>query len=146
MSKNYGASFTQVDTIANTGPIPAPGWFQTLPRAVFGKAGEFWVNSMNLYRYTNAGATKTQIANITAALGVGFGISARRTPGRPTRRPLPDRDCQWDLRFLPLRRRVGATWTRINDANHQYGNAMGIEGDETIYGRAYVGAGGRGIL
>jgi photosystem II stability/assembly factor-like uncharacterized protein len=41
----------------------------------------------------------------------------------------------------------GATWVRINDAQHQWGNRFEcIAGDPRIYGRVYVGTNGRGIL
>jgi xyloglucan-specific exo-beta-1,4-glucanase len=41
----------------------------------------------------------------------------------------------------------GATWIRINDAEHQWGNRFEcIAGDPRIYGRLYVGTNGRGIL
>ena len=41
----------------------------------------------------------------------------------------------------------GATWVRLNDAQHQWGNRFDcISGDPRIYGRVYVGTNGRGIL
>ncbi|GAB2471899.1 hypothetical protein GCM10027187_45050 [Streptosporangium sandarakinum] len=42
---------------------------------------------------------------------------------------------------------AGATWVRINDDRHRYGN-MGdaITGDPRIHGRVYLGTNGRGVL
>jgi photosystem II stability/assembly factor-like uncharacterized protein len=40
----------------------------------------------------------------------------------------------------------GATWLRINDDQHQFGFCNLIIGDMRVYGRAYVGTGGRGIV
>ena len=40
----------------------------------------------------------------------------------------------------------GETWVRINDAQHQFGGGSLIIGDPRVYGRAYVGTGGRGVL
>ena len=41
---------------------------------------------------------------------------------------------------------VGATWVRITDDKHQYGYCSVITGDPRVYGRVYVGTGGRGIV
>ena len=40
----------------------------------------------------------------------------------------------------------GQSWTRINDARHQWGLILQISGDARQYGRVYVGTHGRGIL
>ncbi|GIF05572.1 cellulose binding domain-containing protein [Actinoplanes siamensis] len=42
---------------------------------------------------------------------------------------------------------TGATWLRINDDKHRYGNAGdALAGDPRIWGRVYLGTNGRGIL
>jgi hypothetical protein len=40
----------------------------------------------------------------------------------------------------------GATWVRINDAQHQWGRCDCLAGDPRIYGRVYVGTFGRGAV
>jgi hypothetical protein len=40
----------------------------------------------------------------------------------------------------------GVTWQRIDDPQHQYGAIGYIAGDPRMYGRVYLGSGGRGIL
>jgi xyloglucan-specific exo-beta-1,4-glucanase len=40
----------------------------------------------------------------------------------------------------------GERWVRINDDQHQYGGGSVIIGDPRVYGRAYVGTSGRGIV
>jgi hypothetical protein len=39
----------------------------------------------------------------------------------------------------------GATWKRINDAAHQFGDLRALSGDSRVFGRVYVGTGSRGI-
>jgi photosystem II stability/assembly factor-like uncharacterized protein len=41
----------------------------------------------------------------------------------------------------------GASWLRINDAQHEYGWRLRcIAGDPRVFGRVYVGTDGRGIV
>lgn len=40
----------------------------------------------------------------------------------------------------------GATWIRINDDKHQYGDIRSISGDLRVFGRVYVATGTRGIV
>ena len=40
----------------------------------------------------------------------------------------------------------GATWVRVNDAQHQWGRCDCLSGDPRIYGRVYVGTFGRGAV
>ena len=42
----------------------------------------------------------------------------------------------------------GASWVRINDDAHQWGNFAGqriVTGDPDVYGRVYIGTNGRGL-
>ena len=40
----------------------------------------------------------------------------------------------------------GASWIRIDDAAHEFGYINVIQGDPRVFGRVYLGTGGRGIL
>ena len=133
-SADYGASFSQVNT------IPSAGWGQAAPRAVFGQAGEFWVSSgIGLFRFTNGGSAKAQIANVTSANSVGFGKAAS---GQSHPAVYLVGTVGGIFGFFRCDDGVGSAWTRINDAVHQYGNPGLAGGDENVYGRMYVGAGG----
>ncbi len=143
VSANGGVSFSAAGTYA--GRLSS-----NRPRAVFGIAGEVWVPTQSgLYRFTNVGlgpVTTTQIANVSGASAVGFGISANGAP--PAYHPAVylGGTVNGTYGFYRNDDGTGASWTRINDANHQYGGAEFAEGDETVYGRMYIGTNGRGIL
>jgi xyloglucan-specific exo-beta-1,4-glucanase len=52
-----------------------------------------------------------------------------------------------DLRAIWRSDDVGATWVRVNDAQHEYGRRFRcIAGDPRVFGRVYVGTDGRGIV
>ena len=138
ISTNSGSSFSVVNTFTGNG----------MPRSVFGEAGEVWVpaGGSGLFRFTNGGSTKATIANVSSAIALGFGISSSGAP--PTNHPAVYLvgTVSGTYGFFRCDDGVGTTWTRINDANHQFGAAGYAGGDETVYGRMYVGTNGRGIL
>ena len=41
---------------------------------------------------------------------------------------------------------AGVTWTRFNDGAHQFAGLGPMAADQNVYGRIYVGGGGRGVL
>ena len=120
-STNGGASFSAVNTFSGSGA----------PRAVFGKSGEVWVAASGLYRFTASGATKTQIATVSSASGVGFGMAATGQ-SHPAVFIIGTVGGQYG--FFRSDDGGGASWTRINDNAHQYGWLQGntIGGDETV--------------
>ena len=120
--------------------LPQDGNVTALP----GYEGDLWIccGSSGLYRSTNSGVSKTKINGVTAAYRLGFG------------RPLNAGDFPAVYLFGTVNGKLGffrsndtgATWTRINDDNHQFGSIYQIMGDPRVYGRCYVAAEGRGIL
>ncbi len=134
VSTNGGVMFTAANTFTGAGT----------PRAVFGEAGEVWVAaSGGLYQFTGQGATKVTVASVTSAKGVGFGMAAAGST-HPAVFLIGTVGGQYG--FFRSDDGAGATWTRINDDQHQYGALQGnfIAGDEEVYGRAYLTTGGRG--
>ncbi|QKW33919.1 cellulose binding domain-containing protein [Actinomadura sp. NAK00032] len=137
VSTNGGQSFA----VTAASGLPSSGvHFKALP----GKEGDIWLaGDTGLFHSTDSGASFTKAGSISKAVNVGFGKAA---PGA-------------DYAALYLVGTVngvtglfrsndaGGTWTRINDDQHQYGNAgEALTGDPRVYGRVYLGTNGRGII
>ncbi|MEV6800605.1 cellulose binding domain-containing protein [Micromonospora rifamycinica] len=138
VSSNGGASFT---ASAATG-LPATGNVKF--KAVPGKEGDIWLaGEGGLWRSTDSGASFTKLAGVTSAVNVGFGKAA---PGQTY--PAVFTFGTVDGKSGVYRSdNTGAAWVRINDDQHQYGNAgEALTGDPRVYGRVYLGTNGRGIL
>jgi xyloglucan-specific exo-beta-1,4-glucanase len=137
VSTDAGHTFT---TTAATG-LPTTGvHFKAVP----GIEGDIWLaGSTGLFHSTNSGAGFTQISGITQAWNVGLGKAA------------PGQSYMALYTYATINGVTGifrsddkaATWTRINDDQHQYGNAgEALTGDPRVYGRVYLGTNGRGII
>ncbi|MFB9185598.1 cellulose binding domain-containing protein [Dactylosporangium sucinum] len=136
VSRNGGVSFT-----AAASGLPSTALFKAVP----GVSGEIWLSGKTggLYRSTDFGTSFTKVSTVQAADAIGFGKGA---PGRP------------NLAVFMVGQVDGkkgvyrsddnaASWVRINDDQHQYGNIGDtITGDPRIYGRVYLGTNGRGII
>ncbi|SDH83867.1 cellulose binding domain-containing protein [Nonomuraea jiangxiensis] len=136
VSTNGGQSFTAT---AATG-LPTTGKFKAMP----GREGDLWLAGQGgLWHSTNSGTSFTKVAGITNAVNVGFG---RAAPGQ-TYMALFTVATIDGVTGLYRSDNAGASWLRINDDKHQWGN-MGeaLTGDPRVYGRVYVGTNGRGIL
>jgi hypothetical protein len=136
-SFDKGASFTAV-AIGRT----ASGLWATP-----GVEGDLWMSSGGLYRSTNGGATWALVASVGVST-LGFGKAA---PGKT----YPAMYLYGTVSGITGKQiyrsdDAGVTWTRINDALHQFqGSVRVIAGDPRVYGRVYIGtgnAGGRGTL
>lgn len=133
-STDGGATFT----LANAS-LPASG---TLV-ASFAAEGDLWLASNSgLYHSTDSGGTFATISGVQQAHSVGFGMAA-------TGASYPALYLYGQISGLVAFFRStdeGATWVRINDDLHQYGNANIVIGDPRVFGRVYIGTNGRGIL
>jgi photosystem II stability/assembly factor-like uncharacterized protein len=116
----------------------APGKLVAVP----GREGEFWVVANGyLYHFSGAGASVAVTPNVEAQL-VGFGKAA---PGRKS-------PAVFIVGVVSGTEGIfrsdddGATWVRISDSQHGFGEMRVITGDPRIYGRVYLGTGGRGII
>ncbi|MBM0256940.1 cellulose binding domain-containing protein [Micromonospora sp. 4G55] len=138
VSTNGGASFT---ASAATG-LPSAGSvkFKALP----GREGDIWLaGEGGLWRSTDAGASFTRLGAVSSSVNVGFG---RAAPGQTY--PAVFLVGAVDGKAGVYRSdNAGGGWVRINDDQHQYGNAgEALTGDPRVHGRVYLGTNGRGIL
>lgn len=136
-SVDGGASF-----VVTAQALPTGGGIM---RAVPGSAyeGNLWIpTSSGLYRSTDSGVTFAPIANVQKATAVGFGMAAsgQNHPAVYVIGTIAN------VEGFFRSDNGGATWIRINDASRQFASARIIIGDPRVYGRAYVGTNGRGIL
>ncbi|MDI5981602.1 sialidase family protein [Amycolatopsis magusensis] len=129
VSTDGGANFTAAATVD-------AAKFHAVP----GREGDLWLaGAGGLFHSTDSGATVTKLSGVDKAVNVGFGKAA---PGKAY-------PALYLVRENGFYRSddTGATWVRINDNAHQYGNAgEAVTGDPRIYGRVYIGTNGRGIV
>ena len=112
-------------------------------RAVFGHEGDIWITSSSgLYHSTDTGKTITKISNVTLSYNIGFGKAA---PGKkyPALYIVGKVNNVYGF-YRSIDK--GVTWSKLNDNMHQFGWVDLISGDELVYGRVYIGTGGRGIV
>jgi hypothetical protein len=111
--------------------------------AAFGREGDLWlVTNDTLYHSSSSGENFAAVSGVKNAYALGFGSAATAgsypaiylygTVGSTT--GLYRSDDQ------------ALTFTLISDDAHQFGTAVAVAGDETIYGRVYVGTNGRGVI
>ncbi|MBO3287000.1 X2-like carbohydrate binding domain-containing protein [Paenibacillus sp. FSL M8-0228] len=143
VSTNGGVSFTPS---AVTG-LPTAGNADI--DAVRGAEGDVWFaggsedgGAYGLWHSNDSGATFTKLSNVQEADFVGFGKAA---PNRTYAAVFIVGKIDGTRGFYRSDD-AGANWARINDDKHQYARVTKIIGDPRVYGRAYLGTNGRGIL
>jgi len=112
-------------------------------QATPGIEGDLWLtNFKELNHSTDSGKSYESIAGITEAYALGFGKPAdgKKYPALYLMGKIGD------VTGFFRSDDAGAKWVRINDDQHQYGFCSVITGDPRVYGRVYVGTGGRGIV
>ena len=112
-------------------------------QAVPGIEGDVWLTNLKeLNHSTNSGKTYEAIASVSEANALGFGKPAdgKKYPALYLIGKVNE------ARGFFRSDDAGVTWVRINDDRHQYGFCKIIIGDPRVYGRVYVGTGGRGIV
>jgi photosystem II stability/assembly factor-like uncharacterized protein len=131
-SAENGTRFAKVYSLVKGGKIAA----------VPGKAAELWFAHWNGLSHSSAGRPFAPVAGVTRAYAVGFG-KAQSDGGYPTlylSGEIANRD------GIYRSTDAGASWVRIDDPQHRYGDIGAISGDPRIFGRVYLGTNGRGIF
>ena len=112
-------------------------------QATPGIEGDVWLTNLKEINHsTDSGKSYESIASVSEANALGFGKPAdgKKYPALYLIGKIGE------TRGFFRSDDVGATWVRINDDKHQYGFCGVITGDPRVYGRVYVGTGGRGIV
>jgi len=109
-----------------------------------GKENDVWLvaGGAGLRHSTNGGTSFTQLASVQVADSLGLG---KAPPGK-TYPALYLAGKVGELRALFRSDDQGVSWVRLNDDRHQYGWIGLVTGDPRIYGRVYLGTGGRGVI
>ena len=149
-----GAFYVSVDggaTFTATGAAGLPASGDPVRfRAVAGHEGDIWLAGgsngsgvYGLWHSTNSGSSFTKLANVDKADTIGFGMPA----SGQTYPALFSSAQVAGVRGIFRSDDAGATWIRINDAQHQWGSTnAAITGDPRIFGRVYLSTNGRGII
>jgi hypothetical protein len=147
ISENGGRSFAFVPSrgLPEHACATQPRAYDPWPLfAVPGRAGDLWlVCRGHLYHSVDGGRNFLERRTEVAVRALAFG------------RPRADGD--YPILFAIGTRReleaiwrsddAGASWSRINDAEHEYGRRFRvISADQRVFGRVYVGTDGRGII
>jgi hypothetical protein len=146
-SENGGRSFAFVSSKG----LPAQGCavqtraYDPWPLvAAPGRAGDLWlVCRGRLYHSVDGGRNFVERRGNLAVMALAFGKP--RTDGDyPTLFAIGTRG---DLEAIWRSDDAGASWLRINDAEHEYGRRFRvISADQRVFGRVYVGTDGRGVI
>jgi len=114
-------------------------------RAVAGSAyeGNLWLpTSSGLYRSTDSGLSFAPVSGVQKAVAVGFGMAASGQ-SHPAVYMIGTIS---NVEGFYRSDNAGITWVRIDDPSHKFSGANIVIGDPRVYGRAYVGTNGRGIV
>lgn len=115
------------------------GSAQTVP----GVEGDVWLSTgKEIYRSKDSGQNFDPLNSVEESISIGFG---KAPPGKT----FPAVYLIGKVKGVHGFYRSddeGQSWVRINDDKHQFGGGSTIIGDPRVYGRAYVGTHGRGIL
>lgn len=139
-SEDGGAHFTASESVHTVAEYDLH--YATI-KSVPDHEGEVWITTRaDLNRSSDSGKSFSTISGIQEAHGVGFGKAA---PGQKFPAIYLSGKINDQTGFYRSDD-GGEKFVRINDDQHQYGGANVLTGDPRVYGRVYIGPGGRGII
>jgi photosystem II stability/assembly factor-like uncharacterized protein len=110
-----------------------------------GVAGEVWVSldGNGLYRTTDGGVTFSKISAMVTSTAFAFGAP----PSSSTAPAVYSYGTVSGAKGLYRSTDLGATWDRIDNGTQLFpAGVKALAGDRKVFGRIYVGTGGRGVL
>jgi hypothetical protein len=122
--------------------------------ASFGGAGDIWLaingsssaSANGLYHSTNGGQGLAKVGSFSQAYAVGLGAAATSSAVSAYSKPAVYTVATGATGYGFYRSiDNGATWTTVSNPAHLLGTVNQIVGDPRIFGRFYIGTGGRGI-
>ncbi|HEX5682588.1 MAG TPA: dockerin [Ideonella sp.] len=149
VSTNGGHTFTLSagSVAANLAP---DAWWTTSLAVNPNAEGDLWLADGNaVYRSVDSGATWTKLHHFASANGVqGASLIAlgKAAPGATYSAAVYVVGVIHGVWGVYHSDDAGATWTRFNDDDHQFGGIGVMAADHSVYGRIYVSGTGRGLL
>jgi hypothetical protein len=134
-STNGGVTFTVIQT-----GLPKSG---TLI-AAYDAQGDLWLATGSGLYHATQGTMLTPVSGITSAWGVAVG--AAQSSSQPLTLYLGGQIAAQPGGQLFRSTDGGNTWIRIDDAAHEFGYIDTLQADPRVFGRVYLGTGGRGIV
>ena len=114
-------------------------------QAVVGKEGNVWLCSGSLVMYSEDGGTSFTPIKDNNFSAIGFGAPKKEGDYPSVYAMGTTQDGLG--RGIYRSDDKGATWNRLNDDQHLFGNLTDyISGDSRVYGRVYFATNGRGII
>ncbi|PLB50865.1 putative oligoxyloglucan-reducing end-specific xyloglucanase [Aspergillus steynii IBT 23096] len=119
-----------------------------VPVVNYARAGEIWLalGREGVYHTTNFGRRWKRVSSrgtVAELITVGAGAKKKQPALFIRGRPGNARKTEHGIYRSDD---GGATWDRVDDESHRYGGFNLIQGDPRVYGRVYLGTGGRGTL
>jgi len=134
ISADKGATFTAAYSLLSTSGVL---------RASYAAEGDLWLAAPSgLFHSIDSGATFIQVGGPAQAFDVAFGKPANGATYPTVFVYGKIAGVDGVYRSVDL----GATWTPVTDAEHQFGSINVIAADPNVFGRVYLGTSGRGII